>query len=320
MMIEAVQAWVAEADQIPAASVTVHANDRRLRVPECSEGFTIARPFPDPDTLRVACAEASWQIVLSIDTRQAEQAWVFTSALPGGHQLDAADLRLTGESAEELASHTDTIGKVLKVPVRQGQRLSQNALDDGLLVYRLIRDVAADQALQSSDLRPEYVAASTLPEPARVSLEEIGDARAGRDLQAGVLLRRHDLKFRQSVLVATELIERGAALTAQNTQRNDVWASLPVDIFPYQAELPRVVATGRISPGQTIRHSQVRLLPEIVTGESVATQVRRGNLEISVQLEAMEDGRAGQQIRLRNPQSGRVITAIVVDNRRAKIQ
>jgi flagella basal body P-ring formation protein FlgA len=327
-MVEAVQDWVSETDQIGAASVTVHANDRRLRVPDCAEGFAISRPYTDAETLKVECPAINWQITLSIDIDQANPTWLFSSALPRGHQISATDLTLlTDTSAKGDTSigmppdnYPDIVGKILRAPVRQGQRVNAETLDESLLVYRLLRDVPAGQLLTASDIREEYVAANTLPLTARLTLAEINEARSGRDLPAGWLLRHHDLDFRQTVLTATQLIERGAALTAQNTRRTETWSSVPVDAFPFQGELPRVVATGRISPGQTIRHSQVRLLPEIVAGESVATEVVRGNLAISVQLEAVEDGRTGQQIRLRNPQSGRVISAIVAGDRRAQIR
>ncbi len=318
-MISTIQLWVSEQNNVSPDTITVMATDRRLQVPECRSGFQVSRPFGNAETVQVECRDLGWRAIVSIKLSALDTSWLFATSLPAGHQLVPHDLRPASNNRPAHPSAA-LVGKILKVPVRAGQRVHQRLLDQAIVSYRLTRDVPEDWLLSADDVSSFRVAASYLPDYARLELETIVGARTGRDLAAGYQLRGPDLKVRNIVLKATALIERGAAVTATNSQRQETWTDLPSDVFPHQAELPRAVATARISPGQIIRHSQLRILPEVVAGERVDTIIVRGNLEISVPLEAQEDGRIGQQINLRNPQSGQLVSAIVTGARQAKIR
>lgn len=318
-MIAAIQSWISNRDGVAQTDINVLALDRRLQVPDCAEGFQISRPYGNRETVQVECPVENWRVIVSVNTTDREESWFFAQSLPAGHQINAIDIR-SHTPDTELGPPALALGKILKIPVREGQRLSPGTLDQAVDAYKLVDDLPAGHLLTEKDVVTVSVAASSLPEHVRPNLDEIRGARTDRDLPAGHQLRLHDLKFRRSVLKATALIERGAAVTKENTRREDAWSDLPRDIFPYQAALPRVTATGRISPGEVIRHSQVRVLPEIIEGEMVNARITRGSLEISAQLEALEGGRNGQQIRLRNPQSGQIVTATVSGSRQARIR
>ena len=67
-----------------------------------------------------------------------------------------------------------------------------------------------------------------------------------------------------------------------------------------------------IRAGEPIRSSDIRPATLVKKGELVNLSIGSpGNFLITVKLEAMQDGRLGEQIRMRNPESGRMLTGVV---------
>ena len=91
--------------------------------------------------------------------------------------------------------------------------------------------------------------------------------------------------------------------------------ALPVDI----ARL-RLVATGQIRPGETIQMSQLRMLPEVVKGDTVTLSLTRGRMQITAMMVAVEDGKLGTEVKLRNEESGNLVTGVVTGQKRAVLQ
>jgi flagella basal body P-ring formation protein FlgA len=64
--------------------------------------------------------------------------------------------------------------------------------------------------------------------------------------------------------------------------------------------------------GEPIRLADMRAAIMVKKGELVQLIVGRpGEFQISVRLEAMQDGRLGEQIKLRNAESGRILGGVV---------
>lgn len=67
-----------------------------------------------------------------------------------------------------------------------------------------------------------------------------------------------------------------------------------------------------IRAGEPIRSSDIRPATLVKKGELVNLSMGApGSFMITVKLEAMQDGRLGEQIRMRNPESGRMLTGVV---------
>ncbi|MFM8757087.1 MAG: flagellar basal body P-ring formation chaperone FlgA, partial [Limnohabitans sp.] len=64
-------------------------------------------------------------------------------------------------------------------------------------------------------------------------------------------------------------------------------------------------------PGAPIRSQDVRPALLVRRGQMVLLTVGQGGFMISARLEAMQDGRMGEQIQLRNRESGRIMTGVV---------
>ena len=64
--------------------------------------------------------------------------------------------------------------------------------------------------------------------------------------------------------------------------------------------------------GVPLRGHDVRRAVVVKQGQSVTLTVGQGNgFSITARVEAMQDGKIGDQIRLKNPESGRLLTGIV---------
>jgi len=119
---------------------------------------------------------------------------------------------------------------------------------------------------------------------------------------------------RTQVWVARNSIASGSALQAPQWQREmrDV-ASLPAsaitspDLSGYQARMP-------IAAGAVLTQALVTGKTVVKRGQTLSLQASQGGIVISVTVEAVDDGAAGERIRVRNLSSGRVIDAVVVNS------
>ena len=119
-------------------------------------------------------------------------------------------------------------------------------------------------------------------------------------------------QMRQAVVLKRGLL-RGARLTADQLQL----VQLPVGELPLQsidnldnavdAELTRDVLAGK-----PLRGSDLRPALMVKRGQTVTLTLRQENgFAVSAQVEALQDGRKGDSIRLKNRESGRILTGKV---------
>ncbi|MEY5028285.1 MAG: Flagella basal body P-ring formation protein FlgA precursor [Pseudomonadota bacterium] len=121
-----------------------------------------------------------------------------------------------------------------------------------------------------------------------------------------------NLEMRQAVVLKRGLL-RGTRLTADDLQL----VQLPVAQLPLQsidnldnavdAELTRDVLSGK-----PLRGSDLRAALMVKRGQTVTLTLRQpSGFAVSAQVEALQDGRKGDSIRLKNRESGRILTGKV---------
>ncbi len=117
---------------------------------------------------------------------------------------------------------------------------------------------------------------------------------------------------RVPVVVAASVVPRGTVLTAAHVRLADV--DTPVvgsPAFEKLADVMHAEALRDLRPGVAIRSQDVRPALLVRRGQMVLLTVGQGGFMISARLEALQDGRFGEQIQLRNRESGRVMTGVV---------
>lgn len=118
----------------------------------------------------------------------------------------------------------------------------------------------------------------------------------------------------RDAVVARQLVQRGAKIDTGLFEE----VSLPA-----QGMDPQAVASLRdlmhgelvrdVAAGQVIRSHDIRRAVLVKQGQATLMTVGSpGDFQISVRVEALQDGRMGEQIRLKNPESGRLLSGVVV--------
>ncbi len=117
----------------------------------------------------------------------------------------------------------------------------------------------------------------------------------------------------RKTVVTRNLIQRGTLLNA--TMLEEV--SLPAQGLDPQAvasiqDLLYGELVRDVPAGQVLRSSDFRRAVLVKQGQSVLMSVGQNNgFQITVRVDALQDGRMGEQIRLKNPDSGRLLTGTV---------
>ena len=124
----------------------------------------------------------------------------------------------------------------------------------------------------------------------------------------------------KTMVVSKRLLQRGVILQAdmleevQASQGNADTQILSTLKDAQFAELTRDIAAG-----QPLRVSDIRRAVMVKQGQVVMLSI--GNptdFQITIRMEAMQDGRLGEQVKLKNPESGRQVSGVVTGLNTAK--
>ena len=70
MLIDSIARYASQALGVAQERLVVLATDKRLKVPECPEGFEHSFPFDDQVTVKTICADPEWQAFIRIKVEQ----------------------------------------------------------------------------------------------------------------------------------------------------------------------------------------------------------------------------------------------------------
>ncbi|MEW6302727.1 MAG: flagellar basal body P-ring formation chaperone FlgA [Verrucomicrobiota bacterium] len=171
-----------------------------------------------------------------------------------------------------------------ELELRLARAWTEIAVPDGPLELRVLD-------LPSGGLSPHFVARFDL----RAGAESIGSwqvavqAKLWREVLVAHRAASHGLPLREVEFG----LERRDVLTAR-----DALTALP---GPVEA----LEMAAYVQPGAPLTARSIRFRPVITRGKVVDAVVQEGSLEISVKVEALEDGLPGQTVRVRNLKSKR---------------
>ena len=124
----------------------------------------------------------------------------------------------------------------------------------------------------------------------------------------------------RKVVVARQLLRTGTAVTADMLEEEEVSAA-GVDLQAVTSikDLEYGEMVREIQAGVPLRSHDVRRAILVKQGQSVILTIgQSGGFAISARVEALQDGKMGEQIRLKNPESGRIITGVVTGSNTAR--
>jgi flagella basal body P-ring formation protein FlgA len=124
----------------------------------------------------------------------------------------------------------------------------------------------------------------------------------------------------KTVVVAKRLLQRGVIL--QPDMLEEVQASpgnADTQLLSSLKDAQQAELTRDIAAGQALRISDIRRAVMVKQGQSVMLTVgEKSEFQITVRMEAMQDGRMGEQVKLKNPDSGKQVSGVVTGPNTAK--
>ena len=312
--------WIATDQGISPGDINVRPPDRRATIDSCQSGLAFGWPFQsNTRTLEISCADPAWRYFVQVRFEPGIPAISVVTDRVKGHVLNRDDL--------------------VEITVREAPENSITAIDT-LIGQTLARDVAKGEPLQSQDIATEAMQFTTLrayergevidrmdvffestDRPRAGSLTEWpgGQVVANRALSANTLLVPSDLETAIDVVITRENIIRNQVITADmvaiearpSRQVRGTPLARPEEAIGFEA-------TRTLRIGTILGASDLRAADLVRKGENVTLTITRGALSISVDTVAMEDAKLGEQVLLRNSDSGREIRGIVTGRHQAK--
>ncbi len=146
-----------------------------------------------------------------------------------------------------------------------------------------------------------YVRVSLTARP----MQPVAQAKTERQTPAPVAKR--------FMLVATQRLQHGTTLNEAHVSRVEVDTSgVPVNALESLADIRYAELVRDVPAGSPIRSLDIRPLVLVKRGQLVMMSVGQPQaFQISARVEALQDGRLGEQVKLKNPESGRQLTGLV---------
>ena len=323
-LMQDIRLWVGSQSGVPPEQVEIAPIDSRLRVQSCPAGVALDFPFPSRDSVRVRCQQPAWQLFIRIRVLQPSSMVVASQPLRAGQILSDADLRMQPRDRPVAGSVDDRnslIGRLLRVDVAVGEPILMKDIEDAQRVLRMQKPVRSGDPIPEDSVFSEVLPRIRVPAGDLSELPKVGGL-AIRDLPVGHILLTGEVVRLQRVLVAKKNLAAGDALDASQFELRMLSAIESAQGQHFYAEVSGLQNTElarNLRSGDALRISDVRQALLVRRGQSVdLTVVTSSGLELSLRAEAMADGRMGETVSLRNPESGRVLTGIVTGRNTAR--
>ena len=133
------------------------------------------------------------------------------------------------------------------------------------------------------------------------------------DAQTANKAEKSEVPAKRWVLVAAVALQRGMTLDESHVQRVEVDTSgLPMNVLEQASEVLHAEVVRDVRPGVPLKSVDIRPAVLVKRGQTVLMSIGQAQgFQISARVEAMQDGRFGEQIKLKNKESGRELSGRV---------
>jgi flagella basal body P-ring formation protein FlgA len=309
---EEARAWVADQTRSPMDTIDIGMLDGRVDPSTCTGSYSFDFPFQSKTTVRARCSEPPRQLYIRVGIVALEARLTANRDLPLGHVLSAQDLstRMVRQSGGGLNDPSAAIGRALVRAVNSGEPIESKDLDEVMVVIRTLVPLAAGDRASTGTTRTETMPRRQAP-PGAVPASDAGALSLRRAVPAGHVLQQEDLIDARPVLVARRHMMRGEKLDEsmfELVERDR--RQIPPDHLTNAEGLEQAELIAPLRAGDTLRTSQLKRSTVVRKGQLVLLTVNRSGIEINVRVEAMEDARVGEQLKMRNPDSGKTLAGI----------
>ncbi|MCP4704974.1 MAG: flagellar basal body P-ring formation protein FlgA [candidate division Zixibacteria bacterium] len=140
----------------------------------------------------------------------------------------------------------------------------------------------------------------------------------GQEIEKGQI--RVKIAYYEDVLIASDRIGRHQLINNENciSKRMEI-TSLTSKPLTSEASLADLRSKRNIRKGQILSSGSVEKIPTILTGQGISIFYKSSILEISAKGKAMESGYIGERIRVKNEQSKKILTGVIIDGETVEI-
>lgn len=122
------------------------------------------------------------------------------------------------------------------------------------------------------------------------------------------------VSWHQEVIVSTNNIDRGQIINSSDIKQQRLHITrVTGQLMSDRSQVVGKVATRRIMANKLLDTRYLRTADAVRKGDSVTVIARSGNIAIKVEGIAMANGQKGEQVRVRNNSSQRVVKARIID-------
>lgn len=318
--------WVAGQAGVTADQVKMAPLDPRVQIQPCGSNFSFDYPFVNKESVRARCSKPAWQVFVKVGLSQQQQQEMVVANrdIAPGQALKDTDLDIKTVAVPAAGSFNEKsalVGRQLKRPLAKGQPVMAHDLEKGQKAIRTkvalkAGDLMTESAIERIDLAPGAGGTS----PVWIPTEIMPGTRLGKNIPAGQIIQTTDLAENRQVVVASSNLNAGQVLKPEllKLERLDAEKINRTHLFDLSglegSELMRPIRAG-----EAIRTSDLRPALLVKKGDLVTFVVGRPTeFMITVKVEALQDGRLNEQIKLRNPESGHTFPGIVTGKGAAK--
>ncbi|MDX2145623.1 MAG: flagellar basal body P-ring formation chaperone FlgA [Rhodospirillaceae bacterium] len=237
--------------------------------------------------------------------------------------ITADMVALTEIPESDMAGATVTdpaflIGKSPRAFIKAGQQIRETDVSHVSLVdIPVLRsDVQRGTQIEHAHVMWISANAADLPADAVTDEKQLVGKTPKRFVSAGAPVRRGDIQTlnRVEIPVAARDIRRGTPIEADDLDWIEVnETDIASNVVRTEGELVGMIATQSVRAGQTFRPLSVARAVLIPKGKAVTVIYTTKIMTLTAKGQALEDGGAGQMIRVANNKSKTVVFAEVVD-------
>jgi len=320
-LLQDIRTWVGVQSAVSADRVEIGPLDARLRIAPCPAGAKLDFPFPARDLVRARCEAPVWQVFIQVSVRMPRNMIVAARPLAAGQVLTEADLATRAfQGAEGLEDRSSVVGRILKRERPQGSPILAQDLEDSVRVIRIAGPLKAGDVLKAEIFRLETLPRAVAPAGAALGVAPAEGSRVVRDLPAGHILLAEELSEARRVLIARQSLAAGQLIESGMFELGLINSRDQTQRYYMEfgglefSELARTMQAG-----EPLRPSDLRPAMLVRRGQSVLLTVgTAGGLQVTLRTEALQDGKLGEQVQLKNPESGRTLSAVVTGKNTAR--
>ena len=310
--------WVAAQNGAQPDQVRMSPLDPRVQVQPCASNFIFDYPFVNKENVRVRCSKPNWQMFVKVGFVQHISLGIAVTRrdLPPGHVLAESDLDMKPVAVSPPGSFDDRAllaGKQLKKALNKGQPVLAQDLEKNQRALRARVALRAGDLLTESAIERIDLPSGSAGSPLWVANELTPGTRLAKPVPAEQILQTTDVAESRQVVIATGNLNPGQPLKPEmfKLDRLDAEKITRTHLFDLSG-LEGYELMRPLRAGEALRTSDLRPALLVKKGDQVNLIVGRPpEFMISVKVEAMQDGRLNEQIKLRNPESGTTLSGII---------